>query len=92
MRTSTASAPALARTTNSAAITSTSISTTCLSPAEYATWSARKPAMNAIDHGPRYAARPKAATASTTANAIASRAGSSPLAIGRSRFTGWARS
>ena len=48
--------------------------------------------MNAIDHGPRYAARPKAAQARTTANAIASRTGSSPLAIGRSRFTGWARS
>ena len=92
MWTSTASAPALARSTNSAAITSTSMSTTCLSPAEYAAWSARKLAMNATDQGPRYATRPNARHARTTASAIASRVGSSPLAIGRSRFTGCSRS
>ena len=48
--------------------------------------------MNATDHGPRNAATPNARHARTTASAIASRAGSSPLAIGRSRFTGCSRS
>ena len=48
--------------------------------------------MNATDQGPRYATRPNARHARTTASASASRAGSSPLAIGRSRFTGCSRS
>ena len=64
MRTSTAIAPAAARRTKSAAIASTSASSTDFSQSEYAPWSARKASMQASEAAPSAAAIANASSAS----------------------------
>ena len=92
MRTSTATAPAAARTTNSPAIAITSTSSIVFRRSEYAAWSARNPIMHASESGPRIATRASASAVSAAARPRARRRPTSPRAMGRVRLTGCRRS
>ena len=92
MRTSTAAAPAAARTTKSNAIVTTSAMTTRFSANVYATWRNAKRSRNPAKYGPSCPARKIAAAADIAASQTAPRCERAPLAIGRRRFFGCSRS